>query len=68
MEEWEREDLIKGVSYCIEVNYCAIKQEDLFKKFKNTDRDTLRSAIDTMKRRGMLRYDVDADKYRLVIK
>lgn len=67
MEERAREDMIKAVSYCIEKNHCAIKRDDLFRKFKNTSRDELQSVIDSMKRRKVLHYDENADKYRIVI-
>lgn len=67
MDEFEREDMIKAVSYCIEKNYCAIKRDELFKKFKNTDRDELRYIIDIMKERKLLHYDDRTDKYRIVI-
>jgi ribosomal protein L25 (general stress protein Ctc) len=68
MDERAREDMIKAVSYCIEKNHCAIKRDDLFKKFKNTSRSDLQSIIDSMKRRKTLLYDEQTDKYRLVIK
>lgn len=67
MDERQREDLIQGVTATIEKNHCAIKRDDLFKKFKNTKRDDLKSAIETMKRRGNLKYDIDRDKYRLIL-
>lgn len=67
MDERQREDMVQGVSSAIEKNHCAIKREDLYKKFKNTDRDDLKNTIDTMKRRGMLKYDIDRDKYRLIL-
>ncbi|KKG49250.1 hypothetical protein [Methanosarcina mazei] len=67
MDERQREDRIQGVTAAIEKNGCAIKREDLYKKFKNTDRDNLKSTIETMKRRGMLKYDIDRDKYRLIL-
>lgn len=68
MDERAREDMITAVSACIEVNHCAIKRDDLFKKFKNTGRDDLKSIIDSMKRRKMLRYDENRDVYRLVMR
>ena len=67
MEERAREDMILAVSYCIEKNHCAIKRDDLFRKFKNTSREELQSVIDSMKRRKLLHYDENADKYRIVI-
>jgi len=68
MEERAREDMIIAVSNCIEVNHCAIKRDALYSKFKNTDRDVLRSIIDAMKRRKMLLYEENRDVYRLVIR
>lgn len=68
MDEKAREDMIIGVSDCLEANHCAIKREDLLKKFKNTNRDDMKSIIEAMKRRGMLRYEENTDKYRLIIK
>lgn len=68
MEERAREDMIIAVSACIEVNHCAIKRDDLFKKFKNTSRDDLKLVIESMKRRKMLRYEENSDKYRLVMR
>lgn len=68
MDERAREDMIIGVSDCIEANHCAIKRDDLFRKFKNTNRDELKSIIEVMKGRKQLRYDEKADKYRLVMK
>lgn len=68
MDERAREDMITAVSDCIEVNHCAIKREDLYKKFKNTSHDELSSVIESMKIRKMLRYDENTDKYRLVMK
>jgi len=67
MDERQREDMIQGVTAAIEKNHCAIKREDLYRKFKNTNRDDLKSTIETMKRRGTLKYDMDRDKYRLVL-
>ena len=67
MEEREREDMIKAVSYCIEKNHCAIKREELFKKFKNTPKEELQSIIDSMKRKRLLHYEEKTDKYRIVI-
>lgn len=67
MDEFEREDMIQAVSYCIERNHCAIKYDDLFLKFKNTDRDELKYIIDLMKERKLLHYDEKSDKYRIVI-
>lgn len=67
MEEWEREDLIIGVAMAIEKNFCAIEPDELFKKFKNTDSESLRDAIDSMEIRGMLKYDIDQGKYRLIL-
>lgn len=67
MDERQREDLIQGVSAAIEKNHCAIKREVLYKKFKHTNRDDMKSTIETMKRRGMLKYDIDRDKYRLIL-
>jgi hypothetical protein len=67
MNEFEREDMIKSVSGTVEKNYCAIKREDLYKKYKNTDPETLKSVIEAMKNRGLLKYDPKTDKYRLVL-
>lgn len=67
MDERQREDLIQGVTAAIEKNHCAIPREDLYKKFKNTDRNDLKNTIETMKRRGALKYDIDKDKYRLIL-
>lgn len=67
MDERQREDLIQGVTAAIERNHCAIKRDDLFKKFQHTKRDDLKSTIETMKRRGNLKYDIDRDKYRLIL-
>lgn len=67
MNEFERENMIKSVSGTIEKNYCAIKREDLFKKYKNTNPETMKNIIDAMKRRGILKYDSKNDKYRLVL-
>ena len=67
MNEFQREDMIKSVSATVEKNFCAIKREELFKKYKNTDPETLKSVIETMKSRNLLRYDPKTDKYRLVL-
>lgn len=67
MNEFQREDLITSVSGTVERNYCAIKREDLFKKYKNTDPEKMKSVIETMKSRGLLHYDQKTDKYRLVL-
>ena len=67
MDERQREDMVQGVSDAIEKNHCAIKRDDLYRKFKNTNRDDLKNTIETMKRRGMLKYDIDRDKYRLIL-
>lgn len=67
MDEREREDFIKSIAATVERNNCAIKRDDLFKKYKNTDRDKLKRVIEVMQRRGLLRYDVDVDKYRLIL-
>jgi len=67
MDEFQKEDMIKSISSTIEKNYCAIKREDLFKKYKNTNQDTMKTVIDVMKRRGLLKYDQKTDKYRLVL-
>jgi len=67
MNEFEREDMIKSVSGTVEKNFCAIKREDLYKKYKNTDPETLKSVIEAMKNRGLLKYDQKNDKYRLVL-
>jgi len=67
MNEFEREDMIKSVSGTVEKNFCAIKREDLYKKYKNTDPETLKSVIETMKKRGLLKYEPNTDKYRLVL-
>lgn len=68
MDERARENMIAAVSDCIEVNHCAIKRDDLFKKFKNTAREDLKMVIDAMKRRKLLWYDEHRDMYRIVIK
>ena len=67
MNEFQREDMIKSVSSTVEKNFCAIKREDLYKKYKNTDPETLKSVIEAMKNRGLLKYDQKNDKYRLVL-
>ncbi len=67
MDEYQREDMIKSVSGTVEKNFCAIKREDLYKKYKNTDPETLKSVIEAMKNRGLLKYDQKNDKYRLVL-
>jgi transcription elongation factor GreA-like protein len=67
MDEFQKEDMIKSISGTIEKNYCAIKREDLFKKYKNTNKDTMKNVIEVMKRRGLLKYDQKTDKYRLVL-
>jgi transcription elongation factor GreA-like protein len=67
MDEFQREDMIKSVSGTVEKNFCAIKREDLYKKYKNTDPKTLKSVIEEMKNRGLLKYDQKNDKYRLVL-
>jgi hypothetical protein len=67
MNEFQKEDMIKSVSGTVEKNFCAIKREELFKKYKNTDPETLKSVIETMKSRNLLRYDPKTDKYRLVL-
>jgi transcription elongation factor GreA-like protein len=67
MNEFQREDMIKSVSATVEKNFCAIKREDLYKKYKNTDPETLKSVIEAMKNRGLLKYDQKNDKYRLVL-
>ena len=68
MNSVSENDLIIGVRDCIEANYCAIGEEELFKKFKNTDKDTLRYIISVMKEKGILRFDESANKYRLTIR
>jgi hypothetical protein len=67
MNEFEREDMIKSVLATVEKNFCAIKREDLYKKYKNTDPEALKSVIEAMKSRNLLRYDPKTDKYRLVL-
>ena len=67
MDEFQKEDMIKSISSTIEKNYCAIKREDLFKKYKNTNKDTMKNVIEAMKRRGLIKYDPKTDKYRLVL-
>lgn len=67
MNEFQREGMIKSVSATVEKNFCAIKREDLYKKYQNTNPETLKSVIETMKSRGLLRYDQKNDKYRLVL-
>lgn len=67
MNEYQKEDMIKSVSGTIERNYCAMKREDLFKKYKNTDQNTMKNVIETMKVRGLIKYDSRDDKYRLVL-
>lgn len=67
MNEFQKEDMIKSVSGTVERNYGAIKREELFKKYKNTDPATMKTVIETMKSRGLLKYDTNADKYRLVL-
>jgi hypothetical protein len=51
----------------VERNHCAIKREELFKKYKNTAPEKMKSVIETMKTRGILNYDPKTDKYRLVL-
>jgi transcription elongation factor GreA-like protein len=67
MDEFQKEDMIKSVSGTIEKNYCAIKREDLFKKYKNTPKENMKNIIEVMKNRGLLKYDPKTDKYRLVL-
>jgi hypothetical protein len=67
MNEFQREDVIISISGTIEKNHCAIKREDLFKKYKNTNRDDLKNILEIMKKRGTLRYDAARDKYRLIL-
>jgi len=67
MDEFQKEDMIKSVSGTIEKNYCAMKREDLFKKYKNTNKDTMKNIIEVMKTRGLIKYDQKTDKYRLVL-
>ena len=67
MDEYQKEDMIKSVSSTVEKNYCAIKREELFNKYKNTDPEKMKSVIETMKSRGLLHYDQKTDKYRLVL-
>jgi transcription elongation factor GreA-like protein len=66
MDEYQKEDLIKSISGTVEKNFCAIKREDLFQKYKNTSPETMKTAIEAMKNRGILKYDTKNDKYRLV--
>ena len=67
MDEFERENMIKSVSGTVYKNFCAIRREDLYKRYKNTDPETLESVIETMKKRGLLKYEPNTDKYRLVL-
>lgn len=66
MDEFKREDLITSISGTIEKNYCAIKRKDLFRRYNNTDTSELKTVLEAMKRRGLLKYDSKTDKYRLV--
>ncbi|MDD3751272.1 MAG: hypothetical protein PHU60_04395 [Tissierellia bacterium] len=66
MDEFQKEDLIQSIAGTVERNFCAIKREDLFKKYKNTSPETMKTAIEVMKNRGILKYDTKQDKYRLV--
>jgi|GEM_PF-1231398 len=68
MNEIEKEDLIKGISLCLQHNYFAIKSNDLYQKFKEVNEYDLKTAIDTMLRRKQLIYDLNENKYRLVMK
>jgi len=68
MDERAREDMIIGVAACIEANHCAIKRDDIYKKFKNTKREELKYIIEIMKDRRMLQYDENRDLYRLIIR
>lgn len=67
MDEREREDFMKSIAATIERNNCAIKRDDLYKKYSNTDRDKLKRIIEVMLRRGTLKYDYNNDKYRLIL-
>lgn len=67
MDERQRNDMIQGVASAIERNHCAISRENLYQKFKNTNKNDLRATIEVMKRRGMLKYDIDSDRYRLIL-
>lgn len=67
MDERERENFIKSIAATIERNNCAIKRDDLYKKYSNTDRDKLKRIIEVMLRRGTLKYDYNNDKYRLIL-
>jgi len=66
MDEFQKEDLIQSIAGTVERNFCAIKREDLFKKYKNTSPEIMKTAIEVMKNRGILKYDTKQDKYRLV--
>lgn len=68
MENYELEDLIKGISLCFEQNYFAMPRSKIREKFRNVDETNLNIAIEAMKRRRMLIYDIPADKYRLVLR
>jgi len=67
MDEVQLNDMILSVSSTVEKNHCAIKREQLFQKYKNTDPETLKYVVEVMKQRRMLIYDQKYDKYRLVL-
>jgi hypothetical protein len=68
MNDAQLEDLIKGISLCFQQNYFAIETLEISNKFKEVNEYELQVAIDTMLRRKELVYDMDEQKYRLVLK
>ena len=68
MNDAQREDLIKGISFCFQQNYFAIESIELSRKFNEVNEYELDNAIDTMLRRKELIYDRSEEKYRLVLK
>ncbi len=67
MSDREREDFIQSIAATIERNNCAIKREDLYKKYSNTERDKIKRIVEVMLRRGTLKYDARDDKYWLIL-
>jgi|BarGraNGADG00211_3_1021988.scaffolds.fasta_scaffold65748_1 hypothetical protein len=68
MNDEQLEDLIKGISLCFQQNYFAIETLEISTKFKEANEYELQVAIDTMLQRKELVYDMDEQKYRLVLK
>lgn len=67
MGDIETEDFIQSIATTIERNNCAIKREDLYRKYSNTERDKIKRIVEVMLRRKTLRYDARDDKYRLIL-